>query len=82
MVSEFLHVHQPATRAQDTARPIQQRDHHLNSVNARQRLGALSMALGITFTIVWGVANYAYNEPTAAGPSPLVGRAAAAKSCS
>jgi hypothetical protein len=54
----------------------------LNSVNARQRLGALSMALGITFTIVWGLSNYAYNEPTAAGPSPLVGRAAAAKSCS
>jgi hypothetical protein len=54
----------------------------LNSVNARQRLGALSLALGISFAIVWGLSSYAYNEPTAAGPSPLVGRAAAAKACS
>jgi hypothetical protein len=54
----------------------------VNSANARQRLGALSMALGITFAIVWGLSNYAYNEPTAAGPSPLVGRAALAKACS
>jgi len=49
------------------------RDHPVNSVNASQRLVAIAMAIGITFCIVAGLADYAHARP---------GMSAQAKSCS
>ena len=43
----------------------------MNTVHTKQRLAAVVAALGVTFSIVWGLASYAYQAPDNAGVAPL-----------
>jgi hypothetical protein len=53
----------------------------MNPVDTRARLGAVAMALGITFSIVWALAGYAHAKPAEAELSPAA-KLVAQKSCS
>ena len=53
----------------------------MNPVDTRDRLGAVAMALGITFSIVWALSSYAYAKPVEAELSPAA-KLVALKSCS
>lgn len=35
----------------------------MKPLQARQRVGAVAMAIGITFSIVWALSSYAYERP-------------------
>jgi hypothetical protein len=37
----------------------------MKPIDARQQLGALMVAVGVTFSIVWALAGYAYAAPSA-----------------
>ena len=52
----------------------------MNPVEARQRVGAIAMAVSITFSIVWALSSYAYARPAAADLAPTA--KLAHKSCS
>lgn len=54
----------------------------MKTIGTTQRAGAAALALGITFSIVWAVAAYAYGEPPATGPAQSASRSVQAKSCS
>ena len=53
----------------------------MKPVETKERVGAVAMALGITFSIVWALAGYAYAKPTEAELSPAA-KLVAQKSCS
>ena len=53
----------------------------MKPVEARERVGAVAMALGITFSIVWALSSYAYAKPAEAELSPAA-KLVAQKSCS
>ena len=52
------------------------------SVDAKQRAGAMTVAISITLSIVWAFSSYAYEGPPAAGPSQTASKIAPAKTCS
>lgn len=54
----------------------------MKRVDARQQLGALMVAMGITFSIVWALSAYAYGEKPSAGLSPTANRIGQARACS
>lgn len=54
----------------------------MKPVDNRQRMGALAMAIGMTFSIVWALSSYAYAKPTDAEPSPAVAKLTRHKTCS
>lgn len=54
----------------------------MKRVDARQQLGALMVAMGITFSIVWALSSYAYGEKPSAGFSPTANRIVQARACS
>ena len=53
----------------------------MKPVETKERVGAVAMALGITFSIVWALSSYAYTKPADAELSPPA-MLAAQKSCS
>jgi len=53
----------------------------MKPVEIRERVGAVAMALGITFSIVWALAGYAYAKPAEGELSPAA-KIVAQKSCS
>ena len=53
----------------------------MKPVETQKRLGAVAMALGITFSIVWALSSYAYAKPTETELSPTA-TLGALKSCS
>ena len=53
----------------------------MRAVDAKQRMGAVAMALSVTFAIVWALSSYAYARPAAAELSPAA-KLAVLKSCS
>lgn len=53
----------------------------MKPVETKERVGAVAIALGITFSIVWAMAGYAYAKPAAADLSPAA-KLVAQKSCS
>ena len=54
----------------------------MNAVDAKQRAGAMTMAISITLSIVWALSSYAYGGPPAAGLSNTAGKMLPAKTCS
>ena len=54
----------------------------MSSVDAKQRAGAMTMAISITLSIVWALSSYAYGGPPGAGLSEPVSKIAPAKTCS
>lgn len=57
------------------------KDEAMKRVETQQRLGAVAMALGITFSIVWALSSYAYAKPAETELSPAA-KLVALKSCS
>jgi len=53
----------------------------MKPVEAGQRMGAVLMAISITFSIVWALSSYSYARPAAADLSQAA-RLALQKSCS
>lgn len=53
----------------------------MKPVETRERIGAVAMALGITFSIVWALSSYAYAKPVDIELSPTA-KLVAVKSCS
>jgi len=53
----------------------------MKAVETKERVGAVAMALGITFSIVWALSSYAYAKPADGELSPAA-RLVAPKSCS
>jgi len=53
----------------------------MKPVETKERMGAVAMALGITFSIVWALSSYAYAKPADADLSPAA-KLVAQKSCS
>lgn len=49
----------------------------MTTVDLKQRLAAVATAVSVTFSIVWGLASYAYAQPAQAGLVQL----AAQKTC-
>lgn len=54
----------------------------VNSINTRERLGAMATAVSITLGIVWALSSYAYSEPTVTDLSHMARKAAQSKTCS
>ena len=54
----------------------------MKPIDRRQRLSALAAALGITFSIVWGLSSYAYSATPSAEVSPTAAQIAHARACS
>ena len=53
----------------------------MKPVENQERVGAVAMALGITFSIVWALSSYAYAKPAEMELSPAA-KLVAVKSCS
>jgi hypothetical protein len=53
----------------------------MKPIETPERVGAVAMALGITFSIVWALSSYAYAKPAEADLSPAA-KLIAQKSCS
>ena len=53
----------------------------MKQANAKQRIGAVAMALSVTFSIVWALSSYAYAKPSVAELSPAA-KLTTLKSCS
>ena len=53
----------------------------MKPVDTKERAGAVAMALGITFSIVWALSSYAYAKPAETELSPAA-KLVAQKSCS
>ena len=53
----------------------------MTPIHAGQRVGAVAMALSITFSIVWALSSYAYARPVEAG-LPQAAKLALPKACS
>lgn len=53
----------------------------MKRIDARQQLGALMVAVGVTFSIVWALAAYAYATPSA-GTALTAKQAVAVRACS
>lgn len=53
----------------------------MKPVETKERVGAVAMALGITFSIVWALSSYAYAKPAEVDLSPAA-KLVAQKSCS
>jgi len=53
----------------------------MKPVETKERVGAVAMALSITFSIVWALSSYAYAKPADAALSPAA-KLVAQKSCS
>ena len=53
----------------------------MKRVDAKQRIGAVAMALGVTFSIVWALSTYAYAKPGVGELSPAA-KLTTPKSCS
>ena len=53
----------------------------MKPVETKERVGAVAMALSITFSIVWALSSYAYAKPVDAALSPAA-KLVAQKSCS
>ena len=54
----------------------------MKSIDAKQQLGALTAAVGITFSIVWALSSYAYSATPSAEVSPDAARIAQMRTCS
>ncbi len=54
----------------------------MKSIDTRQRLSALTAAVGITFSIVWALSSYAYSATPSAEASPTATRIAQVRACS
>jgi len=54
----------------------------MKPLQARQRVGAVAMAIGITFSIVWALSSYAYERPAETDLSQAAGKPALQKTCS
>jgi hypothetical protein len=53
----------------------------MRRVDAKQQLGALTLATSITFSILWGLSSYAYAKP-AAGFTPTAKQIVQLRACS
>ena len=54
----------------------------MSAVDAKQRAGAMTMAISITLSIVWALSGYAYGGAPAAGLSDSVTKIGPVKTCS
>ena len=54
----------------------------MKPVNAKGRVGAVAMAISITFSIVWALSSYAYERPAETPLSQAVAKHAPLKACS
>ena len=45
-------------------RNSQKTERAMPRIDAKQQLGALVVAMGVTFSIVWGLSSYAYATPS------------------
>jgi len=54
----------------------------MKPLDAKRQLSALTAAVGITFSIVWALSNYAYSATLSADVSPAAARIAHARACS
>ena len=54
----------------------------MNGMNAGHHLGAMTMAIGVTFGIVWALSNYAYTAGTVTNLSQMARQRAESKACS
>jgi len=54
----------------------------VNAVDAKQRAGAMTMAISITLSIVWALSGYVYGGAPAAGLSDSVTKIGPVKTCS
>lgn len=54
----------------------------MKPIDARQRLSALTAAVGITFSIVWALSSYAYSATSAAEVSLTATPIAHVQACS
>ena len=54
----------------------------MKPLQARQHVGAVAMAIGITFSIVWALSSYAYDRPADTGLPQSAGKLALQKTCS
>jgi len=61
---------------------IHKRECAMKRVDAKQQLGALMVAMGITVSIVWALSSYAYGEKPSGGFSPTANRIVQARACS
>lgn len=54
----------------------------MKPIDTKQQLGALTAAVGITFSIVWALSSYAYSVTPSAEISPAAARLAQVRACS
>lgn len=54
----------------------------MTPIGTRQRLSALTAAVGITFSIVWALSSYVYSATPSAEVSPTATRIAHVRACS
>jgi len=54
----------------------------MKPVDMKRQLGALTAAVGITFSIVWALSSYAYSAIPSAEASPTAARIAQMRACS
>jgi hypothetical protein len=50
----------------------------MKPVGAQQRLGALAVAISVTFLIVWSMGSLGYPDPAGASPTAVIVASAAA----
>ena len=54
----------------------------MKPVDTKRRIGAVAMAISITFSIVWAMASYAYERPSESAVSQAAAKHAPLKACS
>jgi len=54
----------------------------MKRLDTKQQLGALTAAMGITFSIVWALSSYAYATTPSAGLSSTANRIVLMRACS
>jgi len=54
----------------------------MKRVDAKQQLGALMVAMSVTFSIVWALSSYAYAGTASGGFSPAASRIVQVRACS
>jgi hypothetical protein len=85
MLEENISLFALLTRDYDPGATLErnsQKECVMKRLDARQQLGALMAAMGITFSIVWVLSSYAYAAPPSAGLSPTADRVVRVQACS